>query len=70
MALRDGWMESSRHRNSHAQSGRGRAFGKPVRVRTGYQRGPSYGKARWLATGLQCKLEKALASSYNVGTSG
>lgn len=38
MALRDGWMESSRDRNGHAQSG-GRALGDRVRVRRGHQVG-------------------------------
>lgn len=44
MALRDGWMESSRDRNGHAQSG-GRALGDGVEVRKGHQvKVPALGK--------------------------
>lgn len=38
MALRDGWMESSRDRNGHAQSG-GRVLGDGVGVGKGHQVG-------------------------------
>lgn len=37
MALRDGWMESSRNRNGHAQSGR-RVLGDQVEAEKGHPR--------------------------------
>lgn len=74
MALRDGWMESSRHRNGHARLGRGRACGKPVRVRmehrTGTQLLVMLGGRDLSRRTLRISTGKGLASSHRVETSG